>query len=165
MTNEEFKRTLWDTANKLRGSVSAAEYKYPVLGLVFLKYVSDMFDAQSAVIRHRVADPRSDLYIEDAETRKDSEDAFVSDKTFYDQDNVFWIPPDAHFSLLLAQATAPDIAQKLDRALGEIEAENPDAAPPQTHRSPNGRRACRPGWRRGRRGCRIARRPGPERRT
>ena len=51
MTNEEFKKTLWETANKLRGSVSAAEYKYPVLGLVFLKYVSDMFDAQSAVIR------------------------------------------------------------------------------------------------------------------
>lgn len=46
MTNEELKRTLWDTANKLRGSVSAAEYKYPVLGLVFLKYVSDLFDAQ-----------------------------------------------------------------------------------------------------------------------
>lgn len=56
MTNEEFKKTLWDTANKLRGSVSAAEYKYPVLGLVFLKYVSDMFDAQSAVIRHRVSE-------------------------------------------------------------------------------------------------------------
>lgn len=37
MTNEEFKKTLWDTANKLRGSVSAAEYKYPVLGMVFLK--------------------------------------------------------------------------------------------------------------------------------
>ena len=45
MTNEEFKKTLWDTANKLRGSVSAAEYKYPVLGMVFLKYVSDMFAA------------------------------------------------------------------------------------------------------------------------
>ncbi len=51
MTNEEFKRTLWEAADKLRGSVSAAEYKYPVLGLVFLKYVSDMFDAQADVIR------------------------------------------------------------------------------------------------------------------
>jgi type I restriction enzyme M protein len=39
--------------------VSAAEYKYPVLGLVFLKYVSDMFDAQAAVIRRRLADPKS----------------------------------------------------------------------------------------------------------
>ena len=51
MTNEEFKKMLWDAANKLRGTVSVAEYKYPVLGLVFLKYVSDLFDAQAGVIR------------------------------------------------------------------------------------------------------------------
>ena len=125
MTNEEFKKTLWDTANKLRGSVSAAEYKYPVLGLVFLKYVSDMFDAQSAVIKQRIAEPKSEYYIEDPVVRRESEDAFIGDKTFYDQDNVFWIPVEAHFSVLLAQATAPDIAQKLDKGLGEIEAENP----------------------------------------
>jgi len=125
MTNEEFKKTLWDTANKLRGSVSAAEYKYPVLGLVFLKYVSDMFDAQAKVIRHRVSEPDSDLYIADSQIRAEAAQAFAKDKTFYDQDNVFWIPPGAHFSVLLAQATAPDIAQKLDKALGEIEAENP----------------------------------------
>ncbi|HCR1810073.1 TPA: type I restriction-modification system subunit M N-terminal domain-containing protein, partial [Pseudomonas aeruginosa] len=62
MTSEEFKKTLWDTANKLRGSVSAAEYKYPVLGLVFLKYVSDLYDAQASVIRERLADPSSELY-------------------------------------------------------------------------------------------------------
>jgi type I restriction enzyme M protein len=101
MTNEEFKRTLWDTANKLRGSVSAAEYKYPVLGMVFLKYVSDMYDAQSDVIRSRIADPKSEYFIDDADTRKESEYAFVGDKTFYDQDNVFWVPIDAHFSVLL----------------------------------------------------------------
>ena len=47
MTDTEFKKLLWDTANKLRGSVSAAEYKYPVLGLVFLKYISSLFDAQA----------------------------------------------------------------------------------------------------------------------
>ena len=69
MTNEEFKKTLWETADKLRGSVSAAEYKYPVLGLVFLKYVSDMFDAQGRVIGKRLAEPRSEYYIEDQEAR------------------------------------------------------------------------------------------------
>ncbi|MEO6138971.1 MAG: class I SAM-dependent DNA methyltransferase [Luteimonas sp.] len=125
MTNEEFKRTLWDTADKLRGSVAAGQYKYPVLGLVFLKYVSDMFDAQAAVIRSRIADPQSDYFIEDESTRKETQAAFVTDKTFYDLDNVFWIPPDAHFTVLLAQATAPDLAQRLDKAMGEIEAENP----------------------------------------
>ncbi|HEY8587056.1 MAG TPA: class I SAM-dependent DNA methyltransferase [Rhodanobacter sp.] len=125
MTNEEFKKTLWDTANKLRGSVSAAEYKYPVLGMVFLKYVSDMFQAQGDVIRHRIADPASEYFIGDAAIRKDSEAAFVDDKTFYDQDNVFWVPRTARFGALLEQASAPDLAQRLDRAMGEIEAENP----------------------------------------
>src|SRR5690606_1043088 len=94
-------------------------------GLVFLKYVSDMYDAQSDVIRQRIADPRSDYYIEDEATRKESEQAFTADKTFYDLDNVFWIPPDAHFNVLLTQATAPDLAQRLDKAMGLIEAENP----------------------------------------
>ena len=125
MTNEEFKKTLWDTANKLRGSVSAAEYKHPVLGLVFLKYVSDMFDAQAKVIRDRIAEPSSEYYIDDPAIRAENADAFTGDKTFYDQDNVFWVPESARFDTLLDQATAPDLAQKLDRAMGEIEAENP----------------------------------------
>ena len=124
MTNEEFKKTLWEAADKLRGSVSAAEYKYPVLGLVFLKYVSDMFDAQASVICKRLGEPKSEYYIADAKVRKESEAVFTGDKTFFDADNVFWVPPQAHFSVLLAQAAAPDLAQKLDKALGEIEAEN-----------------------------------------
>jgi len=125
MTNEEFKKTLWDTANKLRGAVAASDYKYPVLGLVFLKYVSDLFSAQAAVIRQRLADPASEIYIEDAEIRKDSETDFIGDKTFFDQDNVFWVPESAHFTALLAQAARPDLAQLLDGAMVEIESENP----------------------------------------
>ena len=79
MTNEELKRTLWDAADKLRGSVAAAQYKYPVLGLVFLKYVSDMYDAQSQVIRQRLAEPTSDYYIGDDDTRAETEEIFVGD--------------------------------------------------------------------------------------
>jgi type I restriction enzyme M protein len=124
MTNEELKKTLWDAANKLRGSVSAAEYKYPVLGLVFLKYVSDMFDAQAAVIRRRLADPTSDLFVDDEATRAEVEPTFTADKTFYDQDNVFWVPPPAHFTTQLKQAADVELPQKLDAAMGEIEAEN-----------------------------------------
>ena len=124
MTNEELKKTLWDAANKLRGSVSAADNKYPVLGLVFLKYVSDLFDAHAEVIRHRLADPASDIYIEDEPTRKDAEASFVCDKTFYDQDNVFWVPADSHFGALLKKGTDPELPQFLDTAMGEIEAEN-----------------------------------------
>lgn len=125
MTNDEFKRTLWEAADKLRGSVAAATYKYPVLGLVFLKYVSDMFDAQGRVIAKRLADPKGEYYIPDADSRDEIAAQFTQDKTFYDADNVFWVPPQAHFSALLAQAAAPDLAQRLDKALGEIEAENP----------------------------------------
>lgn len=124
MTNEELKKTLWDAANKLRGSVTAAEYKYPVLGLVFLKYVSDMFDAQADIIRRNLADPKSDLHVEDEGTRKDVEPTFIADKTFYDQDNVFWVPPEAHFGALLKKASLPDLPQQLDAAMADIEAEN-----------------------------------------
>ena len=124
MTTEEFRKTLWDTANKLRGSVSAAEYKYPVLGLVFLKYVSDMFDAQAGVIRRQLSEPRSDYYIADEASRAESEKDFLNDRAFYDQDNVFWVPPEARFGTLLAAATAPDLAQRLDRAMGDIESAN-----------------------------------------
>lgn len=125
MTNDDFKSTLWDAADKLRGSVSAAQYKYPVLGLVFLKYISDLFDAQADVIRARCADPASDLYIADESARGAAAEAFAADKTFYDADNVFWVPATARFSVLLTQASAPDLAQRLDRAMGDIEAENP----------------------------------------
>ena len=125
MTNDEFKQTLWEAADKLRGSVAAAQYKYPVLGLVFLKYVSDLFDAQAQVIRNRVAEPTSEYYIDDPAVRDSAAAEFAKDKTFYDQNNVFWVPSAAHFRALLAQATAPDFAQRLDKAMGEIEAENP----------------------------------------
>ena len=124
MNENDFKSALWDTADKLRGSVAASQYKYPVLGLVFLKYVSDLFDAQANVIRARCADPASDQFIADSSSRGAAAESFVADKTFYDQDNVFWIPASAHFSTLLTQATAPDLAQRLDRAMGDIEAEN-----------------------------------------
>ena len=124
MTNDEFESRLWEAADKLRGSVSAAQYKYPVLGLVFLKYVSDLFDAQADVIRDRVAEPTSEYYIEDPVIRESAAAAFAKDKTFYDQDNVFWVPASAHFSELLSQAPAADFAQRLDKAMSEIEAEN-----------------------------------------
>lgn len=125
MTDEDFKKTLWSASNSLRGSVSAAEYKYPVLGLVFLKYVSDMFEAQAEVIRSRLADPESDLFIDDEEIRSESEEDFIEDRTFYETDNVFWVPKSASFKSVIEKATAPDIAQQLDKAMQAIESENP----------------------------------------
>lgn len=124
MTNEEFKKTLWDAANSLRGSVSAAAYKYPVLGLVFLKFVSDMFEAQAEIIKNRLAEPKSDLFIADEKIRNESVSDFIQDRTFYETDNVFWIPIEARFSTLLEKATAADFAQQLDKAMQKIEVEN-----------------------------------------
>ena len=120
MTESEFKKLLWDSANKLRGSVSAAEYKYPVLGLVFLRYVSSMFEAQRSAIELSLSDPHSALYLPE-----DMREEMVEDRDAYTQDNVFWIPPEARFDQLLKQASSPKLAQLLDAAMAAIERENP----------------------------------------
>ncbi len=125
MTDIEFKKILWDAAVKLRGSLSAAEYKYPVLGLVFLKYISDVFEAQADVIQARAEDPTSDQYIEDPALREELVEEWVQDKSFFEADNVFWIPEEARYGKLLAQAKHAGIAHKLDGAMASIEAENP----------------------------------------
>lgn len=124
MTGIEFKKALWDSAVKLRGSLSAAEYKYPVLGLVFLKYVSDIFDAQKKIIEDRAADPKSDHYIEDPDVRSELVKEWIEDRSFYAADNVFWISIEARFDTLLAQASSSDIAVQLDTAMSAIEKDN-----------------------------------------
>ncbi len=124
MTNQEFKNKLWDAANALRGSVSASQYKYPVLGLIFLKYVSDLFEAHADVIRSYLSDPKSDFFIENEEIRKESEAIFLTDKTFYESDNVFWVPEEAQFQILLSKASNADFPQQLDSAMRALEKEN-----------------------------------------
>ncbi|MFC1353926.1 MAG: N-6 DNA methylase [gamma proteobacterium symbiont of Clathrolucina costata] len=125
MTNQEFKDKLWEAANALRGSVTAAQYKYPVLGLIFLKYVSDMFEAQADVIKRRLSDPKSDFFIDDDDLRQESEEVFINDKTFYESDNVFWVPEGVRFQELLGKAADADFPQQLDQAMATLEAENP----------------------------------------
>ena len=123
MTETEFKKLLWDSANKLRGAMSAAEYKFPVLGLVFLKYVSDIFEAQREVIRTRLADPDSDLFMPE-DMRADAFAALSEDRDAYKQDNVFWIPEEARFGDLLKQAASPKLGKLLDDGMAAIEREN-----------------------------------------
>lgn len=107
MTETEFKKLLWDSANKLRGAMSAAEYMFPVLGLVFLKYVSDIFDAQREVIKSRLADPNSDIYMPE-DMREDAFATLSEDRDAYKQDNVFWIPEEARFADLLKKPLIPN---------------------------------------------------------
>ena len=84
-----------------------------------------MYDAQAQVIKDLLSDPNSDLFIDDEEIREESYAIFVQDRTFFASDNVFWVPPDAHFDKLLEKASSPQIPQLLDSAMALIETENP----------------------------------------
>lgn len=112
---------LFEAANKLRGSVESAEYKHLVLGLIFLKYISDSFTLRREQLEAELADPTSDLYAEDAVERQE----VLEDRDEYVAENVFWVPDNARWDKLLAAAAQTDIAKRLDDALEAIEDENP----------------------------------------
>jgi type I restriction enzyme M protein len=114
--------TLFEAANRLRGSVESAEYKHLVLGLVFLKYVSDEFERRHAELEELTRTKGSDYYAEDDAARG----ATLEDRDEYLAQNVFWVPPEARFRELLKQASQPDIGPRLDRTLEAIERENSD---------------------------------------
>ncbi|KAB7676540.1 type I restriction-modification system subunit M [Plesiomonas shigelloides] len=101
-----FEETLWDTANQLRGSVESSEYKHVVLSLVFLKFISDKFEAK-----------RNQLIA-------NGQEAFVDIDVFYQQDNVFFLPETARWSYVKARAKQDDIAVIIDTALSTIEKNN-----------------------------------------
>lgn len=96
---------LWGAANKLRGNISPSDYKYVVLGLIFLKYVSDTFS-----VRHQEAIDES----------YDPED-----RDWYLAENVFWIPEKARWEYLAARAKQPEIGVLVDKAMEAIECDNP----------------------------------------
>src|SRR5690625_6518243 len=92
-------------ADKLRGSMDAAEYKHVVLGLLFLKYVSDSFE---------------ELY----EQLKEEEYADPEDKDEYLAENIFWVPKEARWSYINENSKKPEIGQIIDKAMLAIEKEN-----------------------------------------
>jgi type I restriction enzyme M protein len=116
-----FARTLFEAADRLRGSVESAEYKHLVLGLIFLKYISDSFERQRARIEASTRDPENaDYYTEDEDERRE----FIEDRDEYTSENVFYVPERARWTELMAAVTQPDIGARLDEALRLIEAEN-----------------------------------------
>ena len=117
----DFKETLWKSADKLRNQMDAAEYKHIVLGLIFLKYISDTFDIQKNKIKEMVSDKRSDFFISEDPKIYEKE---LEDRDYYTQDNVFWVPQKARWEKLRAQAKQPDIGPIIDKAMIEIENEN-----------------------------------------
>ncbi len=102
-----FEETLWDAANKLRGSVESSEYKHIVLSLIFLKFISDKFEAR----RQEMMDEGQGDYVDMVE--------------FYTMKNVFYLPETSRWSHILKHAKQDDIAVKIDTALHAIEKNNP----------------------------------------
>ena len=102
-----YEAELWQMANTLRGSMDAAEYKHVVLGLIFLKYISDAFEERRAAI------------IEEW-----GEDA-AEDRDEYRAENIFWVPAEARWEKLRAGARQPVIGQLVDDAMSGIERDNP----------------------------------------
>jgi len=120
---QDIKKTLWATADKLRANMDAAEYKHLVLGLIFVKYVSDTFAARRDEIAHRLADSADDYFLEDS--TPESLTAELEDRDYYREVNVFWVPEAARWETLRAAAKQSDIGKRIDNALSQIEAENP----------------------------------------
>jgi type I restriction enzyme M protein len=118
---DDIKKTLWATADKLRANMDAAEYKHLVLGLIFVKYISDTFAARRAELARRFADPDDDYHLDAAELIA----AELEDRDYYREVNVFWVPESARWEALRAAAKQPDIGKRIDDALTLIEVENP----------------------------------------
>jgi type I restriction enzyme M protein len=118
---EDIKKTLWATADKLRANMDAAEYKHIVLGLIFIKYISDTFQTRRAELISHFADNEHDYYLDDPDLITTE----LEDRDYYKAVNVFWVPEAARWENLRAQAKQADIGKRIDDALSLIETENP----------------------------------------
>ena len=98
---------LWESANKLRGSVEPSEYKHVVLSLIFLKYAHDRFTER----RNELVD--------------EGKEAFADNPVFYNAKNVFYLEPESRWDFLIENAKQNDIAIKIDKALAKVEQSNP----------------------------------------
>ena len=101
-----YQADLWRMADALRGSMDAAEYKHVVLGLIFLKYISDAFEERHAEVLAEWGSEASE------------------DRDEYIAENIFWVPPEARWAHLKAQARQPTVGQLVDAAMAGIERDN-----------------------------------------
>lgn len=107
--NLGFENKLWEMADKMRGHMDSAEYKHVVLGLIFLKYISDAFQAK----------------YDDLAARQETDYTDPEDRDEYAAANIFWVPKEARWEKLRAEAKQPSIGQFVDDAMVAIEKENP----------------------------------------
>lgn len=120
-SNGELEKKLWETAEKLRGPVDPSEYKDFALGLLFLKSMSDSFEARRQALEEKTHDEDSRYYTEDEKERE----YILTDKDEYKRENVFYLPEEARWQYFVNNATDPQIGKKIDDAMRAIEDENP----------------------------------------
>jgi type I restriction enzyme M protein len=108
--NLGFEAKLWLAADKLRNNMDAAEYKHVVLGLIFLKYISDSFEEHRAKLLAGAGDYAG---------------ANAEDPDEYRAENVFWVPKESRWSHLQGNAKQPTIGKTVDDAMVAIERDNP----------------------------------------
>jgi len=120
LTSEELNK-FWDMAETLRKNLDAAEYKHIVLGLVFLKHVSDAFDARREQLDANFNDLNSDAYKPNAKARQNA----LETRDYYTEVNVFWVPEPSRWNAIAENSKQADLANRIDNALYEIERENP----------------------------------------
>ena len=108
--NIGFEAKLWLAADKLRSNMDAAEYKHVVLGLIFLKYISDSFEEHHSRLN---------------EAEGDYAGANPEDPDEYRAENIFWVPPSARWTYLQNSAKQPTIGKIVDDAMVAIERDNP----------------------------------------
>ena len=116
-TDLAYAEILWKSADILRGQIDAAEYKHVVLGLLFLKYISDSFEARRGELKveleaEGISGPQIEILLENRDE--------------YTAERVFWVPPDARWQNLQNQAARSDIATLIDDAILAVERDNPN---------------------------------------
>jgi len=118
--NLGFEEKLWQAADKLRGHMDAAEYKHVVLGLIFLKYISDALEERRQYLIREAIDPKSEYYPVSEQERS----IVAEDRDEYLAHNIFWVPKEARWSLLQANAKQSTIGKLIDDAVVTIERDN-----------------------------------------
>ena len=100
-----FEKQIWEAADVLRGNMDASEYKQVVLGLIFLKYISDRFESKYSAL------------IKDGDGAEEDRDEYIAE-------GIFFVPPDARWGVIAAGAHTPEIGMLIDQAMRSIENEN-----------------------------------------
>jgi len=116
-----FESECWKMADKLRNNMDAAEYKHVVLGLIFLKYISDAFEEQRRHLEKELGEPSSEWYVREPDMRYMA----LEDPDEYRAGHVFWVPKEARWDYLKKNARQPTIGKLVDDAMIAIERDNP----------------------------------------